>query len=46
MKYYVFDLRFSDDEDVNGEMAGQLISFYAVSEDGIKFYWYNPADDI
>lgn len=43
---YAFDLRFSDDEDVNGEMTGRLISSYAVSEDGMKFYWYNPADDV
>lgn len=43
---YAFDLRFSDDEDSNGEMTGRLISSYAVSEDGRKFYWYNPADDV
>lgn len=43
---YAFDLRFSDDETTNGEMAGRLIGSYAVSEDGMKFYWYNPADDV
>ncbi len=43
---YAFDLRFSDDENINGEMAGRLIGIYAISKDGTKFYRYNMADDI
>ena len=36
----------AEDEDINCEMPGRLINACAVSEDGMKFYWYNPADDI
>ncbi|MCM1539903.1 MAG: hypothetical protein NC121_01435 [Blautia sp.] len=43
---YAFELRYSDDENINGEMTGRLLSSYAVSEDGMRFYWYNPADDV
>lgn len=42
---YSFELRFSDDEQKNGEMASRLIGIYAVSNDGTKFYQYNMADD-
>lgn len=42
---YSFELRFSDDEQKNGEMAGRLWEIYAVSNDGTKFYQYNMADD-
>lgn len=42
---YAFDLRFSEDENINREMAGRLIGIYAVSKDGTKFYRYNMADD-
>ncbi len=42
---YALDLRYSEDEDINGEMAGRLIGSYAVSKDGTEFYRYNPADD-
>lgn len=40
-----FELRFSDDEEKNGEMAGRLWGIYAVSKDGTRFYQYNMADD-
>ena len=43
---YTFELRYSEDENVNGEMAGRLLGIYAVSKDGTKFYQYNMADDI
>lgn len=42
---YALDLRYSDDEAINGEMAGRLIGSYAVSEDGKEFYRYDAADD-
>lgn len=42
---YAFELRYSEDENINGEMAGRLIGIYAVSNDGTKFYQYNMADD-
>lgn len=42
---YSFELRFSDDEEKNGEMAGRLWGIYAVSNDGTRFYRYNMADD-
>lgn len=42
---YAFELRYSDEEDINGKMAGRLIGSYAVSKDGMKFYLYNLADD-
>lgn len=43
---YTFELRYSEDENSNGEMAGRLLGIYAVSKDGTKFYQYNMADDI
>lgn len=43
---YTFELRYSEDENINGEMAGRLLGIYAVSKDGTKFYQYNMADDI
>lgn len=43
---YTFELRYSEDESINGEMAGRLLGIYAVSKDGTKFYQYNMADDI
>lgn len=43
---YVFDLLYSEDEDINGVMAGRLFSSYAISKDGMEIYCYNPADDI
>jgi len=42
---YAFELRYSEDENINGEMAGRLIGIYAVSNDRTKFYQYNMADD-
>ena len=42
---YAFELRYSDEEDINGEMTGRLIGSYAVSKDGTKYYQYNLADD-
>jgi len=42
---YAFELRYSEDENINGEMAGRLIGIYAVSNDSTKFYQYNMADD-
>lgn len=42
---YAFELRYSEDENINGEMAGRLIGIYAASNDGTKFYQYNMADD-
>ena len=45
-KCYAFELRYSEDETVNGEMAGRLLGIYAVSNDGARFYQYNMADDI
>lgn len=42
---YAFELRYSEDENINDEMAGRLIGIYAVSNDGTKFYQYNMADD-
>lgn len=42
---YALELRYSDDEDINGELAGRLIGSYAVSKDGMEFYQYNPTDD-
>ncbi len=42
---YAFELRYSDEEDINGEMSGRLIGSYAVSKDGMKLYQYNLADD-
>lgn len=42
---YAFELRYSEDENINGEMAGRLLGIYAVSNDGAKFYQYNMADD-
>jgi len=42
---YTFELRYSEDESINGEMAGRLLGIYAVSKDGVKFYQYNMADD-
>lgn len=43
---YAFELRYSEDENINGEMTGRLLGIYAVSKDGTKFYQYNMADDI
>lgn len=43
---YAFELRYSEDESINGEMAGRLLGIYAVSKDGTKFYQYNMADDM
>ena len=43
---YALDLRYSEDEAANGEMAGRLVGIYAVSKDGTVFYQYNQADDI
>lgn len=43
---YTFELRYSEDENSNGEMAGRLLGIYAVSKDGTKFYQYNMADDV
>ena len=42
---YAFELRYSEAENINGEMAGRLLGIYAVSNDGAKFYRYNMADD-
>ena len=44
-KCYAFDLRYTEDEEINGEMAGRLIGSYAVSRGGSTFYHYNQADD-
>ena len=44
-KCYAFELRYSEDENINGEMAGRLLGIYAISNDGAKFYQYNMADD-
>ena len=44
-KCYAFELRYSEDETINGEMAGRLLGIYAISDDGAKFYQYNMADD-
>ena len=44
-KCYAFELRYSEDENINGEMAGRLLGIYAISDDGAKFYQYNMADD-
>lgn len=42
---HAFELRYSEDETINGEMAGRLLGIYAVSKDGKKFYQYNMAND-
>lgn len=43
---YAFELRYSDDESINGEMTGRLIASYAVSKSGGECYRYNAADDV
>lgn len=42
---YAFELRYSEDEDINGKMAGRLLGIYAVSKDSAAFYQYNMSDD-
>ncbi len=42
---YAYDLRFSEDEAANGQMAGRLFGIYAISADGEIFYYYDQAND-
>lgn len=42
---FAMELRYSEDESINGEMAARLVGIYAVSKDGTAFYQYNMADD-
>ena len=37
-----FEMRFKEDID---EVGGRLIGNYAITTDGTKIFWYNPADD-
>ena len=37
-----FEMRFKEDID---EVGGRLIDNYAITTDGTKIFWYNPADD-
>ena len=39
---FKFEIRFTDDTD---EVGGRLIDNYAVTTDGERIFWYNPADD-
>ena len=39
---FKFEIRFTDDTD---EVGGRLIDNYAITTDGEKIFWYNPADD-
>lgn len=43
---YTADLRYSDEEEINSEMADRLYGIYAVSESGDIFYQYNMAEDV
>lgn len=37
-----FETRYTDDTD---EVGGRLIANYAITTDGERIFWYNPADD-
>lgn len=37
-----FEIRYMDDTE---EVGGRLIDNYAITTDGQKIFWYNPADD-
>lgn len=37
-----FEIRYADDTD---EVGGRLIDNYAITTDGERIFWYNPADD-
>ena len=39
---FKFEIRYTDDTD---EVGGRLIGNYAITTDGERIFWYNPADD-